>query len=128
LNNRVNSHTNAIKQLEGQLSQLSEQLEPKVIERGEAEYTTTLRDDYDRKLAVVTRSGNIVVGNAKDNDGVKAHEEEKDIDDEENPTQATESDMLKEKDESHKKNPIEELQKGKKMPPQLQRLCNLFPK
>jgi len=95
LNNRVNSHADAIKQLEGQLSQLSAQLEFKVFDRGETECTITLRVDNDKKLAVVTRSGKIAVGNVNGNDGVRDHEEEELI-------QAPESDMFKEKEESHK--------------------------
>ncbi|XP_049365740.1 uncharacterized protein LOC125830605 [Solanum verrucosum] len=43
----------------------------------QVEYTTTVRADGDKDLTVVTRSGKVVVGNAKDNDGVEAHEEEK---------------------------------------------------
>uniref|UniRef100_M1DUW1 Integrase core domain containing protein n=1 Tax=Solanum tuberosum TaxID=4113 RepID=M1DUW1_SOLTU len=94
LNNRVNSHANVVKQLEGQLSQLSAQLEPKVIERGEVEYTTTLRVDFNKDLADVTRSEKIVVGNAKGNDEVEAYEEEKDIDDEEKLIQQPKSDIV----------------------------------
>ncbi|XP_049368154.1 uncharacterized protein LOC125833036 [Solanum verrucosum] len=70
-----------------------------------------LRTEYDNDLVVVTRCAKIVVGNAKVNDGVKAHEEEKDIDEEEKPIQALASFMLKEKDENHKQSPVEELQK-----------------
>lgn len=76
LNNRVNSHADAIKQLEGQFSLLLEKLEPKVFERGETERATTLRADYDKDLAVVTRSGKIAVFTIKGSDRMNTHEEE----------------------------------------------------
>jgi len=88
-------------------------LEPKIIKRGEAGYTTTLRADYDKEFAVVTQSGKTAVGNAKDNDGVKSHEEEQDSDEEENSIQVSERDKLKENEENHKQSPIKELQKNK---------------
>ena len=48
LNSKVNSHADAIKTLEGQLSLLSTQLASK-----------TLMEYNERGLAVVTRSGNV---------------------------------------------------------------------
>uniref|UniRef100_M1DD08 Integrase core domain containing protein n=1 Tax=Solanum tuberosum TaxID=4113 RepID=M1DD08_SOLTU len=77
LKNRVNSHTDAIKLLEGQLSQLSAQLEPKVTGEGEIVHITTLVEDGDTDLAVVTRSGKVVVGDMNGNDEAQTHEEEK---------------------------------------------------
>ncbi|KAH0734963.1 hypothetical protein KY285_010670 [Solanum tuberosum] len=66
----------------------------------ENECATSSRADSDKDLAVVTRSGNITVDNVKVNDGKNAHEEEKDIVEEESSVQASENEMLKEKEES----------------------------
>ncbi|XP_049357580.1 uncharacterized protein LOC125822239 [Solanum verrucosum] len=112
LNNRVNSHVDAIKQLEGQLSQLSAQSGPKVIEKGEVVYTTTLRANDDKNLVVVTQSGKVVVCNMKGNDGIQAHEEE-------NPIQAP---------ENHKQSLAEELQKGKGKSTSTPKLVKPLPK
>uniref|UniRef100_M1DE40 Integrase core domain containing protein n=1 Tax=Solanum tuberosum TaxID=4113 RepID=M1DE40_SOLTU len=71
LNNRVNSHTDAIRLLEGQLSLLSAKLEPNII-----------WENGDRGLAVVTRSGKVAVGDIKGNDESQAHEEDKGIEEE----------------------------------------------
>uniref|UniRef100_M1DE86 Integrase core domain containing protein n=1 Tax=Solanum tuberosum TaxID=4113 RepID=M1DE86_SOLTU len=66
LNNRVNSHADEIKLLEGQLSLLSAQLKPNMM-----------RENGDRGLAVVTRSGKVVVGDATCNDEEKIYDEDK---------------------------------------------------
>uniref|UniRef100_M0ZZK1 Integrase core domain containing protein n=1 Tax=Solanum tuberosum TaxID=4113 RepID=M0ZZK1_SOLTU len=65
LNNKVNSHADAIKILEGHLSSLSAQLKPKMI-----------MDDDDREMAVVTRSGKVVIGNVMGNEEAQMHEED----------------------------------------------------
>ncbi|KAH0695788.1 hypothetical protein KY289_013270 [Solanum tuberosum] len=62
-NNKVNSHADAIKILEGQLSLLSAQLKPKM----------TTEDD-ERGLVVVTRSGKVTIGDVTTNEGAKTHE------------------------------------------------------
>jgi len=43
--------------------------------KGEAIYITTLREDGDKNLAVVTRSGKVVVGDMKGDDEAQAHKE-----------------------------------------------------
>uniref|UniRef100_M1DH48 Integrase core domain containing protein n=1 Tax=Solanum tuberosum TaxID=4113 RepID=M1DH48_SOLTU len=66
LNSKVNSHAEAIKILKGQLSLLSAQLKPKIT-----------REDDDRRLVVVTRSGKVSIGDVTRNDEEdKAMEEE----------------------------------------------------
>jgi len=65
LNNRVNSHADAIKLLEGQLSLLSAQLKPKIIGDNNTTYITDLGENGDRDLVVVTRSGKVAVGDMK---------------------------------------------------------------
>ena len=63
LKNKVNSHADAIRILEGQLSLLSAQLKPKM----------TMEDD-DRGQAVVTRSGKVAIGDVMGNEKAKTHE------------------------------------------------------
>ncbi|XP_015164262.1 uncharacterized protein [Solanum tuberosum] len=74
LNSKVNSHTDAIKILEGQLSLLSAQLKPKFT-----------MEDNDRGLAVITRSGKVEIGDVTGNEEAQMHEEDKVMEEEETP-------------------------------------------
>uniref|UniRef100_M1DTJ4 Integrase core domain containing protein n=1 Tax=Solanum tuberosum TaxID=4113 RepID=M1DTJ4_SOLTU len=74
LNNKVNSHSDAIKILEGQLSSLSTQLKLKMI----------MKND-DRELAVVTRSGNVAIGDVTGNEEAQVHQEDKGMEEDEAP-------------------------------------------
>ncbi|KAK4737558.1 hypothetical protein R3W88_001255 [Solanum pinnatisectum] len=64
LNSKVNSHADTIKTLEGHLSLLSVQLNPKIT-----------RECDDRGLIVVTRSGKVAIGNVMGNKDAQKHEE-----------------------------------------------------
>ncbi|KAK4731369.1 hypothetical protein R3W88_024357 [Solanum pinnatisectum] len=110
------------------MSLLSDQLEPKVFERGEVECETNLRANYDKEFAVVTRSGKIAVGNARGNNVMITHEEEKDVEEEERPIQAHESYMLKEKEESLKTSLTKELQKVKEKATSTPKIVQPLPK
>jgi len=70
----VNSHADAIKILEGQLSLFSAQLKPKI----------TMEDD-DRGLTVVTRSGKVAIGDVTGNEEAQLHEEDKGMEEEATP-------------------------------------------
>uniref|UniRef100_M1DT72 Integrase core domain containing protein n=1 Tax=Solanum tuberosum TaxID=4113 RepID=M1DT72_SOLTU len=71
LNSKVNSHVDAIKMLEGKLSLLSAQLTSK-----------TPMDYIERKLAVVTRSGKVAIGDMMEDEDSEKHEESQDVIDE----------------------------------------------
>ncbi|XP_049378071.1 uncharacterized protein LOC125842812 [Solanum stenotomum] len=71
-NKKLNSHADAIKILEVQLSLLSTQLKPKL----------TMEDD-DGGLAVVTRSGKVAIGDAMENKETQTHEEDKGMEEQE---------------------------------------------
>ncbi|KAK4737182.1 hypothetical protein R3W88_000879 [Solanum pinnatisectum] len=83
LNNRVNTHADAIKLLEGQLSLVSAQLGPKIMGEVDHSHNNFCGGWCKRLVAVVTCSGKVVVGDTKDNDEAQAHEEDKGIEDEE---------------------------------------------
>ena len=74
LNSKVNSHADAIKTLEGQLSLLSAQLTSR-----------TLMEDNERGLAVVTRSGKMEKGNVMEDEDPRMHEESQGIEERESP-------------------------------------------
>jgi len=72
LNSKVNSHAEAIKILEGQLSLLSAQLTSKIP-----------MEDGERGLTVVTCSGKVAIGSVMGNENTQKHEEGKGMEEQE---------------------------------------------
>ncbi|XP_049352029.1 uncharacterized protein LOC125816458 [Solanum verrucosum] len=94
LNNKANSHVDAIKILKGQLSSLSSQLKPKMI----------MKDDV-RELVVVTRSGKVEIGDVKGNEEAQVHEEDKGMDKDEAPIHQSIAKGPQKNMEKHNKSP-----------------------
>ncbi|XP_049388853.1 uncharacterized protein LOC125853220 [Solanum stenotomum] len=94
----------------------------------EVECETNLRADYDKESDVVICSGKIVDGIVKGKDCMNGHEEGKDDDKEEEPMQALEDDLLKEKEEILKQSPTDELQKVKEKVTSTPKMVQPLPK
>ncbi|XP_049373479.1 uncharacterized protein LOC125838475 [Solanum verrucosum] len=72
LNSKVNSHVDAIKILEGQLSLLSAQLKPKFA-----------MENNNKELAVVTCSGKVAIGDVTGNEEAQKHGDDKGMEEQE---------------------------------------------
>ncbi|XP_049382849.1 uncharacterized protein LOC125847226 [Solanum stenotomum] len=105
LNNKVKSHADVIKILQGQLSLLSAQLKPKI----------TMEDD-DRGLTVVTRSGNVAIGDVTGNEKAQMREEDKVVEEEETPIH-----------QSIAKGPQKDVEKHNPIPKAMQPLPKISP-
>ncbi|KAH0705811.1 hypothetical protein KY285_010335 [Solanum tuberosum] len=110
LNNKVNSHSESIRQLEWQMNQLSAQMESKPLERCANDDVVNLEDDHEKFLAVLTRSGKVAGGDVKVNSEANASKEKEVTIDVEESKQAPKNDPQIDVEETPQQSITEELQ------------------